>query len=438
MRFWLLTAYLLYAAEPNRAVLTAMRQAVPDIYSIQVLRRAAASAELDLVVALGAPQNRLSAKGDTGSWDSETTLGILLQRHRQPDVVYQIALSKGEGDCQTRVERATATDVVLSCEPEKGACGPNHEFVYDIRSKALVKHIEYSPFALCRVFTSGGSAVLVGSNTQQLTAAQYDPRQQPSVQVLQGVPAHRWINQVRTNVITSGPDMKTYASIEPKPFQPVRFGPAGRFTLAEDPTVGNAARKPLIVMQHVGGRVKRYPLPQSSYNEFAKLRPLRVRDGYTREATMMSEEIGAWQIVNDVLWVAKAFYDSEGSTGIGGFGYFDTGALKYRIYSPPQIVDWSTTAMLVDSDTVWLALVHRGEYGDTSGGILRFNRTTQKVERFGLPPCDIVNEIARVGDHLLLATQSGAAMVEDHTLHRFFVDQTTTGRWQIVESTPEN
>jgi hypothetical protein len=56
--------------------------------------------------------------------------------------IYKIAVSKGEGDCEARVERATARDVMLSCTPEKGERGPNRKFVYNIRSKALVKQID--------------------------------------------------------------------------------------------------------------------------------------------------------------------------------------------------------------------------------------------------------------------------------------------------------
>lgn len=117
---------------------------------------------------------------------------------------------------------------------------------------------------------------------------------------------------------------------------------------------------------------------------------------------------------------------------MGGFGYFDTDKLSYRIYSPQEIVTWSATAMLVESEAVWLALASNGEWGTNGGGLLRFDRATQKVERIEFR--EVVNEIARVGDHLLLATEFGAAVVKNHTLHRFFVDQTTEGRLQVSES----
>jgi hypothetical protein len=95
-------------------------------------------------------------------------------------------------------------------------------------------------------------------------------------------------------------------------------------------------------------------------------------------------------------------------------------------------VDWSATAVLVEPDAVWLGLAKNGEYRNDSGGLLRFDRATQRVERIECR--ELIGEIADVGGHLLLATAFGADVVENHTLRRFFVDQTTDGRLQVTES----
>ncbi len=65
-------------------------------------------------------------------------------------------------------------------------------------------------------------------------------------------------------------------------------------------------------------------MPQSSYDEFARMRPERVKDGYPREQTKIQESIGPGRCWTGVLWFGKSFYDGEGITGVGGFGYFDT------------------------------------------------------------------------------------------------------------------
>ena len=432
---WLLVASGLRAAESDRAVLSAMRSSVSDVDHVQVMKRMVVGPELDLVVALGTPKDRPAGKGESGWWGDGTTLGILLQRRDRTDTIYKIAARRGEGDCETRVERATAQDVLLSCTPEKGMRGPNRKFVYSLRSKTLVRQIDYAPFALQRIFASGKSAVLVGSDTRQIIAVKYNPGAKPAFELLTGAQAAQWTKRVETDISTVlvGTEEKHLIYVTPKRFKPIRFGPGNRFMLTdENETKNNPPEKHLVVLDQSGGILRRYLLPQSSYEEFARARPARVGNGYRRQGTIIDEAIDPWQIVNGTLWFAKGFYDGEGNTGVGGFGYFDTEELKYRIYSPPQIADWSATAMLVTTEAVWLARANNGEYGSTGGGLLRFDRATQRVERIEFR--ELVREIACLGDRLLLATDFGAAVIENHTLRRFFVDETINGRLQVTES----
>ena len=363
----------------------------------------------------------LRRTGPQAAWSpdggaTKTTLGILLQRRDRPESIYKIALRKGYGDCLARVESATASDVVLSCTSEKGESGPNRKFIYDIRSKRLVKQIDYAPFALRRIFVSGGGAVLFGTDTRQLVAVKYSPGAEPALHLLNGAQTQQWGRRI---------------SLAPIQFKPVRFGPGARFTLAQDDN-GNSAEKRLAVLDGIGGRDRRYALPQTSYDEFARLRPARVENGYSPLATTIDEAVGPWQIVDGALWFAKKFYDGEGNTGLGGLGYFDANALKYRIYSPPELAAWSSTAMLVEPRTVWVGLANNGEYGSTGGGLLQFDRATEKAERIEFH--ELVNEIARVGDRLLLATDFGVMVLENRRPRRFFVDRTINGGLQVAES----
>ena len=105
---------------------------------------------------------------------------------------------------------------------------------------------------------------------------------------------------------------------------------------------------------------------------------------------------------------------------------------KYQIYSPAEIAGWSVSAILVEPDTIWLALGNNGEYGTTAGGMLAFHRTTQQIERFDLP--DVTQSIARVGEHLLMATQFGPAVLDSGRVQRYFVDETSDGRPYVTEA----
>ena len=419
------------AAEIDRAISPLMTRAAPNMTRVRVLQRTRVDPETDLVVAFGAPKNYALGTGDGDWWSSKTALGLFLQRRDKPDLVYQISVGTGlgEGDCFARVERATATGVVISCTPEKGSHGPNRKFIYDLRAKALVKQIDYDPFAMNRVFVSGDRAVLVGSDFTRLIALEFNPANSPEFRVLQGAEEERWKARVRTSesTIGAGAALRKEVYVEPEQFKPVSFGPGNRFTLTQND------KAVLHVLERTGQRTKRHELPPSSYDEFAAARPGHVKDGYSRRFTQLGGAIGPWQIDGESLWFGKSFYDGEGMTGIGGFGYFDGASAQFRLFSPPAIADSSVTAILVEPGAVWLALAHRGEWGGTAQGLLRFDRATEKVKKIELR--DIAGQFARVAGRLLIATQFGAAVLEeDGKLRRFFVDRTAGGRWRVVEA----
>jgi hypothetical protein len=46
----------------------------------------------------------------------------------------------------------------------------------------------------------------------------------------------------------------------------------------------------------------------------------------------------------DKLWFGKTFYDGEGNSGVGGFGYFDTADRQYYLFTPPEVVDCAISA----------------------------------------------------------------------------------------------
>jgi hypothetical protein len=104
-----------------------------------------------------------------------------------------------------------------------------------------------------------------------------------------------------------------------------------------------------------------------------------------------------------------------------------------RLFDPPEIADWSVSALDVTPEAVWMALVNNGEYGGSSGGLLRYDRHTGAARRLPLP--DIALRLAHSNGKTLAATDFGFAVVAGDRITRFFVDQTTDGRWRVVPAT---
>jgi hypothetical protein len=103
------------------------------------------------------------------------------------------------------------------------------------------------------------------------------------------------------------------------------------------------------------------------------------------------------------------------------------------LFNPPEIADWSVSALDVTPDAVWLALVNNGEYGGSSGGLLRYDRHANAARR--VPLSDLTLRIHHIDGKILAATDFGFAVVEGDQITRFFVDQTTDGRWRVMPAT---
>jgi hypothetical protein len=154
-----------------------------------------------------------------------------------------------------------------------------------------------------------------------------------------------------------------------------------------------------------------------------------IADGIPADQPHISEEIGPHQLESDRFWFGKTFYNGEGSTGVGGFGYFDATTRSYRLYSPPEIHSWSVSAIRVENDFVWLGLHHRGEYGNTSGGLLRWDRKTEEVRLFDVRLS--IGHIVRHRDTLYLGG-NGIVRLRGDEIQSYFVDRIAGGRYQIV------
>ncbi len=393
--FSLLFPAILSAQPANdQPIRSAFRQADRSLTQTSILRRTQVAANLDLVVAIASPQP-LSSR--ITWWGEKDRLGLFLQEQSTPANVYALALTPGFADCSARILRVTATDTVIQCTGEKSAPGPNQKFVYDIRAKSLVSHFSYPPFSMCRIVgTPGDGALIIGTDGTRQVAVSF-----PDFRLLKHAEA---LNSLRE-------------------FKTINFG--GGFRLVQE-SRNSLGPQPIIVQTNG----KTYPLPQPTYAEFARSRRLRVADGY-KASVEFDDHIGPHALEGNNLWFGKSFYDGEGTTGIGGFGYFDTTEKQYHLYAPPEIADYSVSAIHVEADAVWMALIHNGEYGGSGGGLLRFDRNSNAIRKFELPGIGL--QFLRAGDKLLLATDSGFAVIVKDQITRYFVDKTTDGRLSLAE-----
>jgi hypothetical protein len=174
------------------------------------------------------------------------------------------------------------------------------------------------------------------------------------------------------------------------------------------------------------------PVPQSTYDEFARRRPERVRQGYTRDSASIQEQVGPHQVVADRIWFGKAFYDGEGITGVGGIGYFDTRTNRFTMHSIPELADWSVSALLVESDSVWAGLVRYPEGATQSGGLIRYSFSTRRVIKYEIP--DIVLTMLRHNGALFIGTSNGLYVLRDIHLTRFRFEPDLAGQYEPIRA----
>ena len=105
-------------------------------------------------------------------------------------------------------------------------------------------------------------------------------------------------------------------------------------------------------------RIKFYPLPQSTVQEYIRVRPRDFRlNPFKPKEYEREEVIGPYQMVETKIWFGKSYYDGEGMRGVGAFGYFDTSTRQYTLFCPREVAAWEVSAMLVEPDTVWVVWI---------------------------------------------------------------------------------
>jgi hypothetical protein len=388
----------------DRAVTDLLRRSVPALRDAAVLKRLPVDNNLDLVLAIGWPWKvELFANGEV-PWSPQDRIGLFLQDRTDSGRLFRLAVEPGPmQDSFLRVERMTAGELVLSCVGEKWSTYDNQKFLIDIHARSVVKHFSYAPFRVNRVLQSPRGPRFVMTDQKRSLLIESDSET--------GVP-------------------RVVSAFQPPatPSAPVTwFGPGKRFRLSQEKNTYGSDFP--VIIERRGQQEKSFLLPQSDLETWREARPDDAESGIAPNAAEMNEQIGPHQLEGDRLWFGKSFYNSEGLTGVGGFGYFDAAARSWKIYSPPEIQRWSVSAILVEPDAIWLALHRRGEYGNSSGGLLRWDRRTEQVEVLDRKLS--ADHIARCGDALCMGAD-GFLVLKDQQLRSYFLDQTSDGRYQMA------
>ncbi len=241
-------------------------------------------------------------------------------------------------------------------------------YFYDLRKQALISRIPHDPVSIERIEPLGGALYFIG------------------------------------------------------PAIALRFDPAR-------PERSEVADAPAGITARPSARLPAISLPQPDWETFRKLRPGRVSDGYTQDAKF-HQEVGPFQQVADRVWFGVTFYDGEGTTGVGGLGWFDTVNRSVQMRYLPELADWSASAILADQDEVWLGLVRHPEGADMPGGLARVRLSDWSVRVYTLP--QVVHVIRRVDDLLYIGTSDGVYRLGPRGLDRIAIRRTAEGGYRVT------
>ena len=364
---------------------------------------------------------RRAPPGGAPSWAPDSLLGLFLQERENPDRVHELTVVRNPAlaDAHFVVERLTESEIVLKHLAGKGDSRfPSIGFFFDAAAKRFRGQAVWRHFRAAAVAGGRQPPQFVLRNDRRA-----GPFEDPSVRILvfrpaedggfEPVPESEWAPEIDDEFGGGGSDASG----------PLRFGPEGRFSVE---TVEDGYRSRKAVGVREGADL--YPLPVSDAGRRRGARPEKHASGYGQ--WKIDEAIGHRQVFADRLWFGKTFYDSEGYAGAGGFGYFDMTARRYVIFSPPAVRDYSVSALLVEEDTLWLGLKQRGEYGDRSGGLLRWDIAGGRLPRLFDAP--LVSFIARWRGGLYLGTAEGLAVVKGNRVENYSVRQGPDGGFELA------
>ena len=425
-----LTAGLLQPAaltHADKAFIPILQRADHSLRDFAIVSRRPVTDKYDLVLALGSRHSIQKTDGEWFSWLKEDLLGIFLQDQRNANRVFSLAIEPGP-PCRIHLEQVTAQSVLISCpgEYDWGNGADDQDYILDLTAKSVLRHYTFKPVGHYVLVRGADGPIFVASDGNSLVAGVWESSSN-SFRLIPDSEAN-YVEKQITIQVDSGPGFQNRVPVVPKQ-QRVAFGPDKKFELVLHP-LGSEKNGPVIV-EHTGTTTTEFKLPKTSIQEWAADWPDEKANGATVSSADISDEIGPFQVDGDILWFGKTFYNGEGTTGVGGFGYFDALSRSFKIYSPRLIWPWAASALLVEPRTVWLGLVHYGEGWTFSGGLLEWDRATATAQRIPLKAS--INQIMRWGNTLYLATGDGVETVRGSDVSRYIVEREQDGAFRVIE-----
>ena len=372
------------------AVIGAFHREDPSIVHFTTLHRQQVSQEFDLAVIRGGfPRTGWRSSGDLPYFSDGDRLGLFLLSRERPDLAYLIAIDSEPGLGRFEILWAAPRAVVLTRRGDYGFEMPRLKYFFDVESKAFQGKREFSADATVIEGRAGGRRLVP-------TAAE-----------------HAWGVPGVWQECGGG----------------LHFGPRGEYELVSAEVLYRSSLPGCVVRRSEGGQNKTFAASRSTPEEFVAGRPDKQLLHTPLDAYTFNETIGPAQVAEERLWFGLTFYDGEGATGVGGFGWFDVETEQFELIRPGEMGAWSVSAILVEDNAIWFGLKRRPEGAEYSGGLVRWDRRTEEIQRW--PDLPLIVDFERDGSRLLAAGLGGGAVLEDGKLQIYFTDVDLDGRAKL-------
>ena len=416
----------------SKAALPFLRQSNRELNNFRTVYRKDLGDNHTLLLVLAATSDRTSRRGwrfrppsdHFGGEGTFGTLGVFLVKAGDPDSAWELAVRNFNPAGSGRVERADHRSIVLHFQGEKEATYKK-KFIFDVPSKRLLKQWDV-PLPVRDFLTFNGRLYAVVAHPEETAIVRLD----------EGNPL-QVMGDERDSVLAGSERIRLSDR-----GGPLSIGSQGQFKVRRISKEVDlfGIREVAGIEERIGDEIKLHELPSSTFEELARYRPATARPEYEKY-TYGAEVIGPYQIVEDRFWFGQTFYGGEGSTGIGGFGYFDPEEKRYVVFSPPEIIRWSVSALFVDKENIWLGLMYRGEWGNISGGLLKYHRSFGWTKKFDLGEkygYQIIHQIKSKRRRLAtyLATNAGLFILKGYSLARYFFEPMLYGGVDVVKDPP--
>lgn len=162
------------------------------------------------------------------------------------------------------------------------------------------------------------------------------------------------------------------------------------------------------------------PLDYPDPEHFRRARPDHA-SGVSLDNVDIDVEIGPVTDDGDRIWFGLTFYDGEGLDGVGGVGWLDPLTREADLVYPPEMADYSVSAISVERGRLLLGLAIRPEGAVIGLGLAQYDPASGAFER--ILDEGYITGIATSEDRIFAVSDQGLLEVDarDHAVRRWQV-----------------